>query len=620
LVSPPPVKPGPSHRHPLLMPIIYEYIPFLILFFSTFVVVLGLIPILSKVARKYGLVDNPDQHRKLHKNAIPLIGGISIFYGVILVYGILLLFFPTRILLEDTSPSDALQFIGLLVASILILVVGVIDDRFGIRGRQKLCFQILAALILVGSGTWISSVELFGAKLDYQDSWSQAATQRVGKKFDEIDSEHASQDQQIAARVAGGDLSEDLANAQKSRIKAKARELKSTYSSQLMFNRILAIAGVVFTVLWIVGAINAVNLIDGADGLAGTTCLIVSSVLAIMAVYTGDLSEAGVAISLAGGILGFLIFNFPPAKIFLGDAGSMLIGLVLAALAVQSFLKEAILYVCIAPLAMMFVPIFDSATAFIRRLATGRSIYATDRGHLHHMLMRHGLTNRGMVFFVGGLTTVTAVGAVLTVINKNPTFSIIGVCTVVVFLISAKVFAFAEFRLVCNRLYRFLRSFLVSRKSGKTAHSSTVQLQGSKEWHKLWEGLTDFGERHRCHRIKLDLNLPWLHESFHADWSLDSSAEKDEVWKTRLPLAAKGRVYGRIDITGGLSEEPTHMILLWMSDLLETLEPAIARLAEAKEDPAEIQQMLFISEQEPHHKTIPAEANEAESTPLNFTK
>ena len=142
------------------MPIIYEYIPFLILFFSTFVVVLGLIPILSKVARKYGLVDNPDQHRKLHKNAIPLIGGISIFYGVILVYGILLLFFPTRILLEDTSPSDALQFIGLLVASILILVVGVIDDRFGIRGRQKLCFQILAALILVGSGTWISSVEL----------------------------------------------------------------------------------------------------------------------------------------------------------------------------------------------------------------------------------------------------------------------------------------------------------------------------------------------------------------------------------------------------------------------------------------------------------------------------
>ena len=308
----------------------------------------------------------------------------------------------------------------------------------------------------------------------------------------------------------------------------------------------------------------------------------------MVAFMTSRYLEGSIALSLSGAILGFLVFNVPPARIFLGDAGSMLIGMLIAAIAVQSYVKESLFFICLAPLALLFIPIFDSVTAFARRLTTGRSIYSTDRGHLHHMLLRHGLSNYGMLFFVGGLTVITATGTVLTVYNNDFTFSLAGIAIVIAFLVSSRIFGFAEFKLLCSRLFRIGSSFIMPRSSTTPARSMSVQLQGSKEWDKLWMAITEFAERHQFHSIKLDLNLPWLHESFHADWKRPASAESEEVWQTRLPLAADERVYGRIEISGAVANESVYLVLMLMSDLLETMEPAISRLAEGKEDSVEV--------------------------------
>lgn len=555
--------------------------------------VIALVPLLSSLAKKIGLVDRPDKRRKLHSREIPLIGGVAILLAVLI--GCLLVsvlcvvgIFPKPIVASITT-TEIFQLTGLTIGALLIVGVGVMDDRFGVRGRQKLFAQLIVAVILVASGTWIQSIEFFDTKLRFGDAFTYKPQSRFTELEKDLNEFQLVEEDRIRRQEADQILDQNKADAQVAELESSVSSLKkNSYIREFFFNRLLAFGAMVITVIWIVGAINSVNLIDGADGLAGTTTFIVSLALAIIAFWCNHFIEGAIALSLAGAILGFLVFNFPPAKIFLGDAGSMLIGMVLASLAVQSYLKEPMIYICLAPLAMLFIPIFDSATAFARRLTTGRSIYSTDRGHLHHLLLRHGLSNKGMVFFVGGLTLITAGGAVLTVVMNDPTFSIIGVATVIVFLVSAKVFGFAEFKLLCTRVLRLARSLVLPIKARKTVQSISVQLQGSKEWDKLWQAIIEFAEKHSFKQIKLDLNLPWLHESFHADWKQPIVAENEEMWQTRLPLAANGRVYGRIEISGAAKNESIYLVLMLMSDLLETMEPAIAKLADGKEDTVEI--------------------------------
>ena len=142
-----------------------------------------------------------------------------------------------------------------------------------------------------------------------------------------------------------------------------------------------------FTIFWLLGAMNSLNLLDGIDGLATTIGIILCATISIMALIFGQQAVAVVGAVFTGSLLGFLRFNFPPAKIFLGDAGSMLIGLVVGTLAIGGSFKGPATVALAAPLAIWALPIFDSVAAIMRRKLTGRSIYATDRGHLHHRLL-----------------------------------------------------------------------------------------------------------------------------------------------------------------------------------------------------------------------------------------
>lgn len=167
------------------------------------------------------------------------------------------------------------------------------------------------------------------------------------------------------------------------------------------------------TVIWIMGMINAVNLIDGVDGLAAGVTSIASICLMILCVISGTELAVVLTAALAGSCLGFLPRNFSPAEIYMGDTGSTFLGYVLGVSScIGVFKSYAILSIVIAVLAMA-LPILDTLFAILRRAVHHRPIMMADRGHLHHRLIDSGYTHKQTVIILYGLSTVSAVVAIL---------------------------------------------------------------------------------------------------------------------------------------------------------------------------------------------------------------
>lgn len=150
--------------------------------------------------------------------------------------------------------------------------------------------------------------------------------------------------------------------------------------------------GDVILIAWIIVITNAVNLIDGIDGLASGICLISSFTLFVVAHLFGETLLACMAILLAGSLLGFIRLNLPPAKVFLGDTGSMLLGFMLAAMSVLDRRKGTVTVTLLVPLIAMAVPLIDSALAVMRRAACGQNPLKGDTQHIHHRLLKLGFT------------------------------------------------------------------------------------------------------------------------------------------------------------------------------------------------------------------------------------
>lgn len=169
----------------------------------------------------------------------------------------------------------------------------------------------------------------------------------------------------------------------------------------------------IITMVWIVGITNTVNLIDGLDGLAAGTAAIASLCIAYTAYIHGTYLAAGAMLALAGATLGFLPYNFYPAKIFMGDGGSLYLGFMLATLSVLGTVKSATLVTMIIPVLVLGVPIFDTFFAIFRRFVNKRPIMEADKGHLHHRLMNLGCGQRRATLMLYGITAIMGVAAVL---------------------------------------------------------------------------------------------------------------------------------------------------------------------------------------------------------------
>jgi UDP-GlcNAc:undecaprenyl-phosphate GlcNAc-1-phosphate transferase len=181
--------------------------------------------------------------------------------------------------------------------------------------------------------------------------------------------------------------------------------------------------GLPLTVLWVLAITNAFNLIDGLDGLAAGSALFSSIVVFAVALISGSSLVSLMALALAGSILGFLRFNFSPATIFLGDCGSLFIGFMLSALAIQGAQKAPTIIAVAIPVVSFGLPILETALSIVRRFLGGRPVFTADREHIHHKLLQRGLSHRQVVIV---LYAVSALFALLSLFLLWPTGDMLG--------------------------------------------------------------------------------------------------------------------------------------------------------------------------------------------------
>lgn len=167
------------------------------------------------------------------------------------------------------------------------------------------------------------------------------------------------------------------------------------------------------TILWIVGVTNAVNLIDGLDGLACGVSVISSVTMLVVALMVAEPNVALILACLMGGCIGFIPYNLNPAKIFMGDTGALLLGYVLATVSIMGMFKFYAVVTFLAPILALALPLFDTAFAIIRRLVRGQNPMKPDRGHLHHRLIDHGLSQKQAVAVLYSLSAMLGLTAVV---------------------------------------------------------------------------------------------------------------------------------------------------------------------------------------------------------------
>ena len=485
----------------------------LITFLLAATITLCLVPLFSRFAEPVGLVDRPDDNRKLHTSVIPMVGGVAIFYAVLAAVPLgmwLRVLFPVDWYNSLPVMTDQAEILGLVLAGSFLLLVGLVDDCYGIRGRQKLLGQIIAVMILASFGFRFHGTEMMGYQIDF------------------------------------------------------------------------GVFSIVIVFAWMLAAINSLNLLDGADGFASTIGIVISLALGAMSLHGGRIFDASIAFGMAGALIGFLRYNFPPAKVFLGDSGSMLIGFVLAALAIRCSFKQATAYAFFAPVALLAIPFIDTAAAIVRRRLTGRSIYSVDRGHMHHTMAKRGFGPRLSLLWVAAMCMTTAAGAVMAVIYEESEYAIISIILVVVVMFVGRIFGMAELQLVRKRMADTGLTFLGSRsKNGKQVQQSTLQLQGNRDWQRVWDSLCEFSDMHEIDQLTFDLNLPWIHESFHATRKKPSAQRgENQQWHSEIPVIAGGKIFGRIEVVSRRdSRFSCQDIIINLLKLMEELEDQLVDIA-----------------------------------------
>ncbi|MFD0714936.1 glycosyltransferase family 4 protein [Paenibacillus sp. GCM10027626] len=287
---------------------------------------LALTPLVIKLAYKIGAIDKPN-HRKVHTKVMPRLGGLGIYAAFVGGYFAIKPFLPAGLLRHyDENLINAM-----LAGGTIIVIIGVLDDRFELSAKVKLLGQIIAACVVVfGFGIKIDLLNIpFGETMQPIEAW----------------------------------------------------------------------ISIPLTILWIVGVTNAINLIDGLDGLAAGVSGIAIGTILVMAAVMGFVPVILLSAILLGGIIGFLVYNFHPAKIFMGDTGSLFLGFGLATLSMLGF-KQVTIVSFVTPLLIIGVPLFDTFFAIVRRWINKKPIFAPDKGHLHHCLRELGFSHRRTVLII----------------------------------------------------------------------------------------------------------------------------------------------------------------------------------------------------------------------------
>lgn len=285
-------------------------------------------PVVRTLAFKFGVTDIPKDNRRMHKKEMPLMGGVAIFAA-----------FTVSVLLfcKPTVPT-----VTMLIGNLVIVITGIIDDKYDINAFVKLFLQIAASLIAVCGGITIEQINILGFDIEF------------------------------------------------------------------------GVFAPLVTVLWITAITNAVNLIDGLDGLSCGVSTISAATLLVTLIRTDtDINVICMIAILVGACMGFLPFNFNPARIFMGDTGALFLGYTLGVLSIQGCFKLNGIISFWVPILIFALPLADTTFAFLRRILTGKSPFHADRGHLHHKLIDKGFDQKHAVMILYAVSGMLGIAAIL---------------------------------------------------------------------------------------------------------------------------------------------------------------------------------------------------------------
>lgn len=300
---------------------------YLVIFISSFLFTLVIVPLIKKFGLKYNLIDKPDK-RKQHQKPIVRIGGLSLFLGIFLPF----LFLNSFKFIELGSNN----FINLVFfSSSGFFILGLIEDIFSISVSKRLFLQFLISSLIWSQGL----------------NFNEFVFNSFGINFGTI--------------------------------------IYPNFISYLI------------SVFWVVGLINAINWLDGLDGLASGLTIISTLGLISVSFISEYSNETLILFSLLGACLGFLVYNFYPSKIFMGDSGSYLIGAIIAVFSVHFnslLISESRLSISFLPqLLIFFIPIFDMTYVIFSRIIKGKSPFYPDRSHIHHRFLNKGFSHKNSV-------------------------------------------------------------------------------------------------------------------------------------------------------------------------------------------------------------------------------
>jgi UDP-GlcNAc:undecaprenyl-phosphate GlcNAc-1-phosphate transferase len=335
--------------------------------------------------------------------------------------------------------------------------------------------------------------------------------------------------------------------------------------------------GIAITLIWLIGSMNAMNMLDGMDGLASTVGLVTSLILAGMAWFTHHPALSLIMTALAGALAGFLAFNLPPARIYLGDSGSMLIGLLVGAVAIRGSFKAPATAALLVPTAVLTIPIFDGLAAVIRRRLTGASVCCPDRGHIHHCLHRRGWSNWQILALIGSLCALTGLAALASLYLRSEPVAVLAVMLVLCGCIATKLFGHFE----CLLLLAKPRAMWAGLSGGLRLESPVVallcyQLRQCRSVDEVWTALLEAAEPMRLHLLELRLAAP--DEPFLARWEAPESVHEGPTWVTSLSLTAGRNALGELVMGGPQHRTSALANMVSMALVVRTLASVWSRM------------------------------------------
>ncbi len=338
----------------------------------------------------------------------------------------------------------------------------------------------------------------------------------------------------------------------------------------------IGILGFPLCLLVIVGSINAFNLIDGVDGLAGTIGIVIALAIAVAANLQGNLVDVLFLLSVAGSLLAFLVFNRRPATIYLGDTGSMLVGLILGSAALRSCHHIESDSITLTPLfAIWSLLVFDVVAAMIRRKLTDRSVYACDRAHIHHRLLAMGLTTNQVVFSMAGLCIATSVAGLLSMWLNDSRIAMVSVSLIGATLIGLRIFGHVESILVARKFSHVIQAWM--NPHANTPQTTAIQVQGTADWDAVWKSVVQTAEQSSLSAVRLSLSVANRNEAYYASWTNAHIMQDDSQWEIERPIIRDGIVIGSLTGSGNPQDATCESQRAFLR-LADSLAPQIYRI------------------------------------------